>query len=93
MASTGVGHHTGGVSSGAKGQVGGGVGIWRVGSEVGRRSEVGHAGQRCLRLVLRLAGGVGGLELVGEGVVLLVGRQEVELLPKIKERTKENIGI
>lgn len=84
MASSGVSHHTSGVSTGAKSQVGGGVGLWRVGSEVGRRGEVGHAGHRSLRLVLWVAGGVGGLELVGEGVVLLVGCQEVELLPKIK---------
>lgn len=84
MASSGVGHHTSGVSSGAKCQVGGGVGIWRVGCEVGRRGKVGHAGQRCLRLMLGLAGWVGGLELVGESVVLLAGRQVVKLLSKIK---------
>lgn len=71
MASSGVGHHPSGVSSGAKGQVGGRVGIWRVGGEVGGGGEVGHAGQRCLGLVLGLAGGVGGLELIGESVVLL----------------------
>lgn len=71
MASSGVGHHSSGVSPGAKGKVGGGVGIWRVGCEVRGGGEVSHAGQRCLRLVLGLAGGVGGLELVGERVVLL----------------------
>lgn len=69
-ASSRVGHHPSGVSSRAKGQVGSRVGIWRVRGEVGGGGEVGHAGQRCLRLVLRLAGWVG-LELVGESVVLL----------------------
>lgn len=71
MASSGVGHHPSGVSSRSKGQVGGRVGFWRVGGKVGGGGEVGHAGQRCLRLVLGLAGGVGGLELVGECAVLL----------------------
>lgn len=84
VSSSWVGHHPCGASSGAKGQVGGRVGIWRVGGQVGGRGEEGHTGQRGLRLVLGLAGGVGGLELVGEGVVLLVWGQVVKLLPKVK---------
>lgn len=64
MATSGVGHHAGRVSSRAKGQIGSRVGIWRVWGEVGRGGKVGHAGQRCLSLMLRLAGGVGSLELV-----------------------------
>lgn len=56
VASGRVGHHPSGVPSGAKGQVRGRVGFWRVGGEVGGGGEVGHAGQRCLRLVL--GGGV-----------------------------------
>ncbi len=71
MASSGVGHHPSGVSSRAKGQIGGSIGIWRVRGEVGRGRKEGHAGQRCLRLVLRLAGGVGALHLVRKVVVLL----------------------
>lgn len=71
LASSGVGHNPSGVSPGAEGQVGGRVGIWRVGGKVGGGGEVGHVGQRCLRLVLGLSGGVGGLELVGEWVDLL----------------------
>lgn len=37
--------------------------------------------------MLGLAGGVGGLELVGQTVVLLIGNQVVELLTKVKQRT------
>lgn len=85
MATGGVGHHTSRVSSRAKGQIGGRVGICRVGGEVRRWGEVGHAGQRCLRLMLGLAGGVRCLKLVRESVALLAGRQVVELLRKIKE--------
>lgn len=34
-----------------------------------------------------LAGGVGGLKLVGQCVVLLAGGQVIKLLPKVKQRT------
>ena len=71
MASSRVGDHASGVSSRSKGQVRCRVRIWGVWGEVGGGGEVCHAGQRCLRLMLGLAGGVGGLQLIGEVVVLL----------------------
>lgn len=71
VAPSGVGHHPRGVSTGAKGQVGCRVGIWRVRGEIGGWGEVGHPGERCLRLVLGLACGVRCLKLVREGVILL----------------------
>lgn len=59
VACGGVGHHASGAAAGAEGQVGGGVGVWSVGGEVGGGSEVGHA-------VLGLAARVGRpLQLVG----------------------------
>ena len=39
---------------------------------------------------LVLAAGEGVLKQVGETVVLLAGRQIVELLPKVKQRTGDN---
>lgn len=89
VAPGGVGHHPRGVSTGAKGQVWCGVRIWRVRGEIGGRGEVGHPGERCLGLVLRLVCGVRWLKLVGEGVALLAGCQIVKLLPKVKERTED----
>lgn len=83
VAPGGVGHHACGVPTGPKGQVGCRVGIWRVWCEIGGGGEVGHPGERGLRLVLGLAGGVG-LELVGKGIILLAWGQIVELLPKVK---------
>lgn len=47
-------------------------------------------GKGCWRLVLGLVSGVGALKLVGEIVVLLAGRQVVELLTKVKQRTEDN---
>lgn len=79
MAPCGVRHHPGGVSSGPKRQVGGGVGVWRVGGEVGGWSQVGH--ERRL-----LAGGV--RDLVRETAALLTGRLVAELLSEVKERTE-----
>lgn len=81
MTPCGVRHHTCGVSSRAKRQVGGGVGVWRVGGEVGGRGQVGH--QRCLLL----AGGV--RDLVRESAAVLTGRLVAELLSEVKERAED----
>lgn len=89
VAPGGVGHHPRGVSTGAKGQVWCRVRIWGVRGEIGGRSEVGHPGERCLGLVLRLVCGVRRLKLVGEAAALLAGCQIVELLPKVKQRTED----
>lgn len=86
MTRGGIGHHSCRVSSRAKSQVGGRIRLWRVKGEVGRWCEVGHVGQRCLRLELRLAGVVGGLELVRQSVALLARRQVVQ----VKEQTEDN---
>ena len=53
-----VGDLGSGGSSGSKGQGRCRVRIWGVGGEAC------HAGQRCLRLMLGLAGGVGGQQLI-----------------------------
>lgn len=83
VTTSGVSNYPCRVSSRPKGQVGGRIGIWKVGGEVGGRCEVGHVWKRCLRLVL--TGGVRRLELVRESVVRLTGCRVVELLRKIKE--------
>lgn len=77
-------HHPRGVSAGAQGQVGGRVGIRSVGGEIGGGGQVGHAGERRLRLVLVLVRGVGRLELVG-GVVILLARGQI-----VKQRAEDD---
>lgn len=83
-----VGHHPRGVSAGAQGQVGRRVGIRSVGGEIGGGGQVGHAGERRLRLVLVLVlvlvRGVGCLELVG-GVVILLARGQI-----VKQRAEDD---
>lgn len=82
MAPSRVGHHPRGVSAGAQGQVGRRVGIRSVGGEIGGGGQVGHAGERRLRLVL--VRGVGCLELVG-GVVILLARGQI-----VKQRAEDD---
>lgn len=91
MTRGGIGHHSCRVSSRAKSQVGSRIRLWRVRGEVGGWCEVGHAGQRCLRLELRLAGGVGGLELVRQSVALLARRQVVQVKEQTEDNTNKNL--
>lgn len=85
VAPGGVGHEPAGGSARPKGQIGGGVGLWGAGGEVRGRGEVGHSGEGGLVLLLGLAAGVSGLELVLQAAALLAGGQIVKLVHDVKQ--------